>query len=192
MAEEIRTKDEFYRLYNRGAIGNMLRNWTVAEWAGFRKQGHYPVDVIAARCTQRTGVPVNYDLRPADALDWVRKLSKDHGVPLSAFQFAECAPDHTNTLQGEVMRDSNYLALHYCLHGHKRMRYTLTDQAIARHAGGLEAVLLLKRWMDAASWDTLQSLWDRWPDAMVEFCCYEKPVGVLQTNTLIWECRTHY
>lgn len=188
----IRSKEEFYGLYNRGLIGNMLRNWTFQQWSEFHSTGQFPVDVIAARCTQKTGVPVNYDLKPQEALDWVQGLSATYSVPGDSFQFAECAPDHTNTLQGEVMRDSNYVSLHYALDAHKRMRYTLSDPAIARHATGLQAVMLLKRYMDPLGWDTLQYLWDRWPEAIIEFCCYQKPCGVLQSNTLFWEARTHY
>lgn len=189
---EIRSKEEFYRLYNRGLIGNMLRNWDLGSWIHLHLAGHYPVDVIAARCTSVVGAPVNFDLAPDKALDWIYDTAARMKINPHSYQLSECAPDHINTLQGEVIRSSRYMHLHYCLHGHKRMRYTLNDPAISRHADGLQAQILLKQYMDGHSWDTLQYIWDRWPDATVEFCCYEKPVGVLQTNTLFWEARTHY
>lgn len=170
----------------------MLRNWDMGQWIRLSLSGQYPVDVIAARCTSVVGAPVNYDLKPLEALDWVNRTCERLKLNPHSYQFAELAPDHINTLQGEVVRSDRYMHLHYTLHSHKRMRYTLNDPAIVRHACGLQAQMLLKQYMDGHSWDTLQYIWDRWPDAIVEFCCYEKRVGVLNTNTLFWEARTHY
>jgi hypothetical protein len=189
---EIRTKQDFYNLYNRGLIGNMLRNWTPDQWLEFDRTGQYPVDLIAARPKEPASPYLRYDLVPHEARDYIVRISELKGWPLDHWQFSERAPDHINTLQGEVIRSDRYMHLHYTLHSHKRMRYTLNDPAIARHACGLQAQMLLKQYMDGHSWDTLQYIWDRWPDAIVEFCCYEKPVGVLATNTLFWEARTHY
>lgn len=184
----IKTKEEFYRLYNQGLIGNMLRNWTFAEWAHFDVRQQFPVDVIAARCTTRAGAPMRYDLRPQDALDWVMDISRREGLPQDAYQFAELAPDHMNTLQAELMRTDRYLYLRYTLHSHKRMRECIHE---SQHVDGLKALALLQAYMDAPSYDCTMDLLDRYPDSVIEFCCYERSVGVLGWNTLFWEVRNY-
>jgi len=185
---QIKTKGEFYRLYNRLALGNMLRNWTLAEWAAFDRSGEYPVDVIAARCTSTAGAPMRYDLRPQDALSWVRETCKAQGIAPGAYQLAELAADHINTLQAELMRTEDYLYLRYTLFSHKRMRDCISDSL---HVSGLRALGLLKLYMDPPSYDFTMDLLDRYPDSVVEFCCYEKSVGVLGWNTLFWEVRNY-
>ena len=187
-ADVIRTKRDFYGLYNRGLIGNMLRNWTWEQWAGFA-DGGYPTDVIAVRNTVRAGAPMCYTLEPREATSWVRSVCASASMRPEEYQFSELAPDHLNTLQGEVMRDERYLYLRYTLHSHERMRFTMDRMA---HVRGLTANMLLRRYLDPVAWDTLQYVWDRWEDAIVEFCCYEKQVGTLGSNTLFWEARTHY
>jgi hypothetical protein len=169
----------------------MLRNWTPREWAAFDRARSWPVPVVAARLKTAASKYMNYDLRPHEATAYIKRICAKEGWPLDVWQFAECAPDHENTLQGEVMRTERYVHLRYVMYGHERMRYTL-NTPLERQAEGAAAVAILKQWMDGHSWDTLQYIWDRWPDAIVEFCCYEKPVGLLTTNTLFWEARTHY
>lgn len=186
---QIRTKEEFYALYNRGLIGNMLRNWTVDEWSKLRE---YPVDTVAVRCKSAAMPFMRYDLQPDSALEYVLDICSKHTVGPEWFQFAECAPDHDNTLQGEVMRSPGYVYLQYSLHGGQRMRHMLSTHGATKHVEGLRAVMLLKQYMDAKAYDTLQYIWDRWPDAVVEFCCYKYALGVMKSNTLFWEARTGY
>lgn len=186
---DIRTKEDFYTLYNRGLIGNMLRNWTVDQWRALRD---YPVDTVAVRCKSAAMPFLRYDIVATEALAYIEDVCSKHNVGLEWFQLAECAPDHDNTLQGEVMRTSQYMYLQYTLHTGQRMRHVMATQGATKHADGLRAVTLLKQYMDAHSWDTLQNIWDQWPDAIVEFCCYKYAVGVLKKNTLFWEARTHY
>ncbi len=184
----VRDKAEFYSLYNRKLLGNMLRNWTHAEWSALHKRGTYPVDVIAARCTSRASAPMRYDLKPADALQWVHDTAKAQGIDPTAYQLSELAPDHTNTLQAELMRDEKYMYLRYTLFSHKRMRDCIND---SHHVSGLKALGLLKAYMDAPSYDYTMDLLDRYPDSVIEFCCYERAVGLFGWNTLFWEVRDY-
>lgn len=185
----IATKQEFYSQYNKGLLGNHLRNWTVAEWREFDDIGWYPVDSIAVRCKVPGKPYVRYNLRPEKALAWVLAICKKERWTEDQFQFAEAAPDHCNTLQAEVMRDERYLYLRYVLHGHERMRYSFDGSE--KHTWGLEALHLLQRWMDSSSYAFLMDLFDRYPDAVVEFCCYPHSVGEFKWNTLFWEVRNY-
>lgn len=74
---------------------------------------------------------------------------------------------------------------------------------VVKHLHGLRAVGLLKNYMDATSWDKLTELLicqlDNYADTqfnfkypIIEFACFDIPVGQLRWNTLFWEVRTDY
>jgi hypothetical protein len=74
------------------------------------------------------------------------------------------------------------------------------------HAFGLEASILLQKYMDDHSWEMLNSLLGcqlgennsygdpvlNFTYPVVEFACFNKPIGVFGWNTLFWEIRTKY
>lgn len=185
---QINSKQQFYQMYNRCQLGNMLRNWTLPEWHLFDVSGIHPVSVVAARCTSRPGAPMTYSLDAHLATNWVLETCRAERIDPTDYQYAELAPDHINTLQGELKRSERYLELRYTLCSHKRMRDSLND---SKHAHGLEAHSLLKTWMDIPSYEWVMDLFDLFPDSIIEFASYERAVGILQQNTLIWEVRNY-
>ena len=102
----------------------------------------------------------------------------------------EQAPDDLSTLKGEVMRPNmDYLYMRYDQTPGLRMRQAYPTM---KHIWGLKAVNLLKRHLDAPSWDCLQDIFDRYPNAIVELTCYSKSVGIFGWNTIFWEIRIGY
>lgn len=187
----IRTKVEFYDLYNRSAIGNRLRNWTFPEWLKFDERGTWPVTMVAARCRTRAEAVMRHDLRCSEASKWVELACEQQpklALSVADYQLAELAPDEINTLQGEVYRSPYGLYLRYTIASHRRMRESIHD---AEHVWGLRAKMLIEHHMDSQSLDTLDHIWTQWPDSIVEFCCYERCLGELNCNTLFWEARDY-
>ena len=80
-----------------------------------------------------------------------------------------------------------------------------SDNHVVIHAEGLQAVALLQKYMDDRAWDMLNHLLgcQHGPDGtrgdelnftypIIEFACFDRPIGVLGWNTLFWEVRTKY
>ena len=80
------------------------------------------------------------------------------------------------------------------------------DNHVVLHAQGLQAVGLLQKYMDDRSWDMLNQILGCQVDEVntfgdqtlnftypiVEFACFDRPIGVLGWNALFWEVRTQY
>jgi len=50
----------------------------------------------------------------------------------------------------------------------------------------------LDRFMDPSSRDDLEQLFDLYPDATVEFTCYQMDLGTIpRRNTIFWEVRNY-
>lgn len=56
---------------------------------------------------------------------------------------------------------------------------------------GREAVALIRSLMDPSSYDDLMELLDTYPDAVVEFHCFSRPVGPGGRNTFFGEVRNY-
>lgn len=86
------------------------------------------------------------------------------------------------------MRSDDYCTLLYS------RRNTYMREALATgpcHDCGLSALHRLQRHLDTASMENLYRLWDTYPDAVVEFSCYDHAAGVLGWNTVFWEVRDY-
>jgi len=185
----INSKAEYYALARRHLLGNTIQQWTYCEFSS-RMQDPIRIREIPARVALRGLTPQSkslqaYDLTPAQA--WSRAAASCH--PSEDILIDEQAPDHLSTLKGEVMRTERYLYMRYDQTPGLRMRAAYPTM---KHVEGLRAVNLLKQHMDNPSWECLQDLFDRYPDAMIEFSCYSIPVGRFKWNTITWEVRTGY
>lgn len=185
--EHIRDKETMRRLFMAGAFGNRWAAWSYLEYVM-----HPEIDVL---------VTLGYNGRPGLRLPW-------YGVPVNREELLALADqwqdmgydkarmvvwqteslEYVRRFQGEVMRDDCYLSLLWT-DVDATMRPALAVRTY--HDTGLRAYGLLRQAMDAASWEALQSIWDRWPDAVVEFTCYDRGVGLLGHNTVFWEVREY-
>lgn len=193
---EIRSKRQFFELWEAGVLGNRTQLWRdplkAFEWgcnfASFALGRDPDIPMIGFR-EIRTG---------AGAGKWERVPW--HRVFLTAEQWRsenrkfildDGAPDEYRTLQGEVCRTIRGLESYLEVGGSLPMRPAMAA-GLMKHRGYLETKVLLDRWMDPSSRDDLDALLELYPEATVEFSCFSVDVGVfLGRNTIFWEVRNY-
>lgn len=190
---QIRSKRKFFELWEAGVLGNRTKLFHTLEEAlssgekqiGFREVGktgggawvlHKQKDSLT-RLEFEVVVAVEYSI-------WVAKgrtFIMDNSVP----------NDHS-VMQGEVIRTYNGLESFLAIgRGLAPMRITMA-QGLHKHRGGAETNVILERYMDPSSRDDLRDIMDLYPDAAVEFTCFDVNVGNLpHRNTIFWEIRNY-
>ncbi len=184
---EIRTKREFFQRWEAGELGNKLRTWRT------------PAEALASGCT-----PVGFrqigtagggklDIVPREEISATADRWRSEG---RQFMICEAAPDHRATIQGEVCRPTRGSRGGLCgiigrvING-RRMRDSIAAGDL-KPVGGAQVSVLLSTYMDANSRDDLDALLERYPDAAIEFTCYEISVGCYpRRNTIFWEVRNY-
>lgn len=201
---KIKTKEEFYKRFQTGQFGNMTRAWMLRE---FFPQFPMTLSIpsyeinkkVAVRVLRKDNPYMKYDLNRIEAFNYCQWLCKSQGLQSDEIQISELAPDHLNTLQGHIMRSSDYIlfeGLNYDIWRPKKiMRMRRTMEYVFNDQGhrfiGLRALELLRQKMDATSFDFLNEIWDMFPTSIIEFACYEIGVGTLGWNTIFWEVRDY-
>jgi hypothetical protein len=113
------------------------------------------------------------------------------GIKPDSLYFAGMAPHQYNLMQGEVQETYKGLSLFYSTVVGKPMRDALAERA--RQVYGVEAVCLLKHYMDNNSYEWLQLLLERYEGHVVEFSTFSVCWGTIpRFNTVYWEVRGGY
>lgn len=182
------TKAENYELYHKGYYGNHLAFWPSLN--AFSLDTWDQRVPVALRTSFTPGIRLPHYCQPTLpeevftlANQWI-----ELGVPRESIVLNEIGPGEFIAIQGEVMLSPNGMDLRYST------EKLLMRQALAKsqkHVSGLVAQQTLLAFLDPTSYDNLQRLFDDFPDAIIEFSTYSKPVGVLQNNTVIWEVRNY-
>lgn len=182
MAAQIRSKQQFFDLWRAGVLGNRPAVFESPEVAyasgepyiGFREVGK--------------GGGGAWELVPRAAIDIVAARWRAAG---RRFMCDGAAPNDRTTLQGEVCRTV------YGLEGFLAVRTGLSMRA-AMQAGlllpyrGVTVRALMTQFMDPASCDDVDALFDLYPDATIEFSCFDVDVGIIPgRNCIIWEVRDY-
>lgn len=178
---KIATKAEFFRLWESGVLGFKLQSWLDPKDAvasgvplvGFREIGKAGAGTFEmAVCSEIMNV----------AERWTAAGRK--------FMVCQAAPDELATIQGEVCRGLRGWdgLLGRVLDG-KRMRDSMRDGDLTPRRGAV-VLALLDRFMAPSSRDDLDGLLDIYPDAVVEFTCYEYDFD-RGRNTIFWEVRNY-
>lgn len=200
--QRIESKKEYYELARRHLLGNTIRQWTWDEFVkmlDLDKIETFPKRVALRGMTPASKAIQKYDL----TLKMAYRRGLTIKVPQNEILVDEQAPDHLSTLKGEVMRDEKYLYLRYDMTPGARMRTVMDTEDFTfpvfpprvrgmMHLEGIRAVELIRGRMDTIGWEMLNDIFDRYPDAMVEFSCYSKRIGWAQSNVVFWEVRTGY
>lgn len=182
---EIRTKAEMFRLWNAGALGNKLQTWKPGE----QLPPGPPVGIRYAD-PRGGGGRCDYDVPrrevPARLEEWrAAGLNPEYAV------ICETAPDHRATLQGEI-RDTEHIGLRGFLELHSKMRMrTAINAGKLKPYGPLATRMLMRQYMDEPSREHVEALLETYPDATIEFTCYDFKIGHLSQNTIIWEVRNY-
>lgn len=181
---EIRSKREFFDLWRAGVLGNRTPLYSTLDEAfasgerqiGFREIGKggggawaRSKDRLEARCIYAMWVAQG------------RKFIMDSNVP-----------NERSTLQGEVCRTfrglEGYLAVGY---GLPPMRISMA-QGLLKPVTAATILVLTRKYMDPSSQEDLDALLELYPEATIEFTCFDCDVGNIPgRNTLFWEVRNY-
>lgn len=141
---------------------------------------------VSVRCTRvNSKIGQRYRLPPNEASKLVGNLLLQGFRPEEIY-LDESAPDQCVTFQCEVMNSWRNYDIRYSLNSGMGMRQAYETM---EHANGLEARMLLRRFLDAPSLDKVDELLYEYPNDILELSAYSCPVGVLLWNTIFWECR---
>lgn len=183
---EIRTKREFFELWEGGFLGNRLRTWR--DWREAHASGCSPVGFreIGKAGGGKLDI-VGHDQIQGMAEEWKRAGR--------SYMICEAAPDQHATIQGEICRTvgpwgGGYAGLLGRVVNGRRMRDSIAAGDL-KPVTGLAAKVIIDTYMDPGSRDDLEALLEIYPDASVEFTCYTKNVGFLNRNTIFWEVRNY-
>lgn len=192
------TKTNFVKRYEQGEFGNHSPTWSsYADW--FYKVG-YPRGDLSYQESQTAKYHIRN--RVPGAMTWYdvpgSNLFEAWEVATAQFEpeqlyISEMCPTELTTIQGEVVYDQvDYLQLRYSTIA-KPMRQALSvEEGEERHAKGIAAEMILRRYMNPRSYGWLRWLLTGYPHHVVEFTCLSRCWGTEPGhNTLFWECRLY-
>ena len=223
----IATKQDFYKLSRKLILGNILEQW---DWPTFKtimqsNPGSLP-KIVGVRHVRKafTNKGTSGLMERTEALKYGMKTSDKENL-----LFDEGAVHDHLTIQGEALADYEGLYVRYShLQCHQRTLWHIDHngvwdleahqlprnmeiltgnqikgtEPVVQHVRGLQAVMLMRHYMDASSWDKFSDLLNcqlENPDSefnfehpVIEFACFDCRVGQLKWNSLFWEVRTDY
>jgi hypothetical protein len=158
---------------------NILRHWCSLKEV--MKSGY--TGKVNIRDTRPSSSCFRYGIAIKDLASEVLKLK----VSPSLLYFNETAPDSEILIQGELMQSYEYLELTYSFEKVSN-RKALENPSFAR---GLQAQMLLEKYLDKASLEDINEILYLYPDHVVEFSTFAIKLGSLMRNTIIWEIRKY-
>lgn len=184
IASPVLSKRNFVKRYAAGEFGNRPPIWlTLDEFLASNYR-----DPVHLR-NRIAGGPTWYDI-PAKKVEmkWFELISA--GVDPKNLYISPMGPqDQERGLQGEVCRGLWGMDLTYTT-VKAPMREAMERET--RHASGVTALWLLRKYLCPASYDWLADLLDRYVDHVVEFTTYMRQWGVVSGyNTVFWEVRKY-
>lgn len=179
---EILYKTDALALYEKGLLGNRPRCWSVKDYF---KSGY--CGKVGLRTKIVAGGPWVYDIELKDVVLIIEKWRK-LGIVDGQIHISEMAPHKYSTISGEVALSIRHYDLTFS-YSKFPLREALKD--VCEYAYGLTALLILKKYLDEASYVNLEDLFEKYPDSVVEFSCFEIGVGELGRNTIFWEVRNY-
>lgn len=190
------SKADFVNRYKVGEFGNASPTWdNLEDWfkdcctnMGSIKVGE---DSQLYHVRSRVkGAPTFYDLK------WGGVLSTWKQINGGEYYISAMAPTAKTLVQGEVCQVSHndlykpgVVGLHYTTVA-KPMREALAECSYQIY--GIEALSILRKYMNAKSLDWLNELLNRYEHHVVEFSVYSVKWGTLPGyNTVFWEVRNY-
>lgn len=177
-------KQAMYALYERGQFGNRLKTWKDVE--SLLESGYSSPVVL--RYAGKGGQWCEYGVKPENVLETVSKWECE-GADRGRVKYSELADDSRLIVQGEVQRSTDFLDLRYSREPLPMRKALARSQS---HISGLAALTMLRAYIDPSSLDDLWSLFDRFPDSVIEFSVWGMDVGDCRgRNTVFWEIRNY-
>lgn len=184
---EIKSKAEFFRLWEAGCLGNRpLLFHTLqealdsgCEFIGFRELNKAGG---GGAWEKAQNTPLGFKI--IDTFQRWTALGRH-------FIMDGGCPNHLGTLQGEVCRTYRGWEGLIGLSNGLPMRPAMAAGLLVPRSG-VVVKALLDSYMDPSSRDDLDAILDLYPDATVEFTCFSVDVGVIPNrNTIFWEVRNY-
>lgn len=185
------TKATYYQRWFAGEFGNVPQVWTTVEdllKSGW--QGRVTLrSTVRDAYLPRHGIPVS-DVPVSEVPRTVTELSR-LGVETSKITVNETMPDKRLLIQGELYRMDNGQLTFFYSTSPGRLNESLVKDG--RSLFGLQARLALGivQREDPTTFDDLQLLLDRYPEAVIEFSTWSVKVGRLNRKSIIWEVREY-
>lgn len=179
----INTKTEFFDLWEKLCLGNRLGVWY--------KPKDVPLSAGKAVGFREIGKAGGGAFEICDVTEVVKVADKWTKLNRK-FMICESAPDDKGLIQGEICKTFRGLEAYIAkvIDG-RRMRDSIRDGFMKPYKGHAVNVIL-DTYMDASSRDDVNSLFELYPDATIEFTCYSCLVGLLPgRNTIFWEVRNY-
>lgn len=187
---EIRSKRQFFELWEAGVLGNRTRLWRdpldAWRWGMEQQRGILKPEIGFREI--RTGAGAG----KWEKVPWTRVLPTAHQWEREGRRFVmdDGAPDDKRTLCGEICR--TYRGLEGTLGVVQMPMREAMAKGLLLPRSGATVLALLDRYMDPSSRDDLDALLELYPDATIEFSCFTVDVGVIPNrNTLFWETRNY-
>lgn len=179
---QIRNKREFYRLWKQNLLGNRPILFESPEEAA-----NYSGPYVGIREVGAAGGGWFRIVRPWEVLN-VCHIWKDLG---KEFVLDGAVPNDRCLLLGEITQTFRGWEGYLAIRPKVPMRAAMKD-GLLKPVSGLRVRLLLEHFMDSSSYEDVRELLDLYPDATIEFGCYDVQVGILPNrNTIIWETRCY-
>lgn len=179
-------KTEMYPLLRNGALGNTMQTWdSVAECLESGFQGKVALRYRGSG-NRRFWVP---DIEPIDMVKEVANCVKLGADPTQLY-VCEFLNVQWIELQAVLARSEAYLDLTYST-VKLPLRESLAVGGINKQ--GVEAVVILRHYLDPAYYDLLLELFESYDDSIteprpvIEFSITDRPVGIYDQRLIIWE-----
>lgn len=189
-SHRIDTKRDMYALLESGALGNTAITCSLKEaegWFTGEVEPDYPLYAIRYKrpdCRQWQCYDIPAENVWPTICDYLSEGAKSDLINVTPMM-----PDDKIVVQGEVARSATHGWSFRVSRMRRPMRIAL-GSLDEHHGAGYWTVL--KTVMDPSSYDDLQSLFDLYPDATVEFSVYSCHLGnIPHRNTIIWEVRNY-
>lgn len=192
--DKIEDKQKNYRLLHRGLFGNISPPFeTLDDVLRHSETNDCTYGLRLRRRAPGGGAGFVMDV-PAKALAARCDEYRRQGIKDSEMQFSVYWPEEAVKVKGVVTR---------AIGGASGPGYILEYTTVKKPWGeafaegqvsvqGLRALYLLREWFDPASYDDLMTLFDQYPDSVVEFSVLEEYGGTVPgRNVLIWEVRDY-
>lgn len=178
----ITSKNQMFELYSDLSFGNRFEYWS--DLNEFWRSGYH--GLVGCRYREIGSLCVKTQMTHGELLHyldiWVKSGYSRDLITISGQPPLEAC----YLLNAEIMRSTSHLDVTYSL-ANAPMRPAL--KCSTNYASMLESELLLRRYLDQASYENLQRLLDTYPDHVIELSVFDQSVGVLGCNTIFWEVR---
>lgn len=185
MASLITSKDQFQQLSMAMRLGNRFRSWS--SLASVQASGY--TGNVYIRGPVRDWPFMVPSIAVAALPAEVQRIKRARGW-IDGITFVEVPGwDTPRTINAEACQSHRYLWLTWGDSNDLSLRHDLEQNG--RFEEGLAALMLLRQRVPVEDIDMLQDIWSAHPGCIIEFTTYTKAVGVLNRQTVVWECRNY-